>query len=181
MESSAHFSRGHIAVAFVLSVPGEKEMRAGRPVAGDTGANLALALTHLHAACPSLFPSIDRYDYRITNAFSKPIASSRGDGRSEAGDAEILDPHNVQRVVREIEACKLVILCGDKAGLLARDVREYGRKVVKVPHVGNKGLNRSYKVATDGEFSSPIARRERRVQLWAKAVLEAIAGQPHPC
>ena len=67
MASSPHFWRGDIALAFMFSAPGDEERRQGRPVAGDTGTNLELALGHLHSALPMLFRSVHRYDYRITN------------------------------------------------------------------------------------------------------------------
>jgi uracil-DNA glycosylase len=95
---SPHFCRGHIAVAFVFSVPGAKEMLDGKPVAGETGTNLDSALVRLKRARPTLFPSSHRYEYRITNAFSRPIAAALGHRTSEAPDTEIQAPHNVQRV-----------------------------------------------------------------------------------
>jgi hypothetical protein len=178
MQFSPHFCRGHIAVAFVFSAPGEKEVRAGKPVAGDTGTNLELALSHLHLAQPTVFPSVHKYDYRITNATSTPIAVKLGHSASEARDTEIQDPDNVRRVLREVEGCSLVVLSGNKARLLAQDIRESGKTVVEVPHVGNRGLNRSYKKMPDHlKLASPLACREHRVQLWADDVLGAIAGE----
>jgi hypothetical protein len=178
MSFSPHFCRGHIAVAFVFSAPGAKEMRDGKPAAGDTGTNLESALIHLHSAQPTLFPSLHRYDYRITNASSAPIAVALGHSASEARDTEIYAPNNVRRVLREVEGCSLVVLSGNKARVLARGIRESRKTVVEVPHVGNKGLNVKFKVLADHlKLASPRARREHRVQLWADAVLEAIAGQ----
>jgi len=138
MQFSPHFCGGHIAVAFVFSAPGEKEVRAGKRVAGDTGTNLELALSHLHLAQPTLFPSLHRYDYRITNAISDPIADALGHGASEARDTEIQAPSNVRRVLREVEGCSLVVLSGNKARLLAQAIRESGKAVVEVPHVGKR-------------------------------------------
>jgi uracil-DNA glycosylase len=62
MASSPHFCRGNIDVAFVFSAPGDEERRQGRPVAGDTGTNLELALVQLHSALPMLLSSVHRYD-----------------------------------------------------------------------------------------------------------------------
>ncbi len=173
MSFSPHFCTGHIPVAFVFSAPGEKEVRDGKPVAGDTGSNLESALLHLHSARPALFPSVHRYDYRITNAFSAPIATALGHGASEASDTKIKDPGNVRRVLREVEGCDLVVLSGNKARLLAKAIRTSGKPVVEVPHVGNRGLNGRFDVP-DLKPASPLVRRERRVQLWADAVLRAI-------
>lgn len=175
--SSAHLCKGHIPVAFVFSAPGEEEQREGRPVAGDTGTNLESALVHLHSAQPALFPSRHRYDYRITNAWPEPLAIASGHRASEARDTEIREPRNVRRVLRELVGCNLVVLSGNKARLLAHPLRESGRTVVEVPHVGNKGLNGTFKTPARLRLASSFARREHRVQLWATAVLRALAGE----
>jgi hypothetical protein len=49
--------------------------------------------------------------------------------------------------------------------------------VVEVPHVGNTGLNGKFKVPDRLKLPSPRARRKYRVQLWADAVLRAIADE----
>jgi transcriptional regulator with XRE-family HTH domain len=173
--SSAHFSEGQIPVAFIFSAPGEKELRAGKPVAGETGVNLESALQHLCEARPKLFPSAHRYDYRITNAWPEPIAVALGHRGSQASDGEVRDARNVERVLRELEGCKLVVLSGGKARLLAGALRQSGRTVVEVPHVGNKGLNVSFKPSPWP--SSSAERRARRVEMWAGDVLEAVPAK----
>jgi hypothetical protein len=177
MASSPHFCRGDIAVAFVFSAPGDEERRQGRPVAGDTGTNLELALGHLHSALPMLFRSVHRYDYRITNAWPDPIAVALGHRASEGSDAQIRDPDNVQRVLQELEGCNLVVLSGNKARLLAEAMGASGRQYVEVPHVGNKGLNGKYTVPVQLVSASPAVRREYRVRLWADAVSQAITSE----
>ena len=174
---SPHFCRGHLPVAFVFSAPGKEEVFAGRPVAGDTGTNLDLALVRLHSAQAELFRSLDRYDYRITNASSKPFARSLGHSTSEAPNTEIRAPRNVRRVLQEVEDCRLVVLGGKKAGLLAQEIQASRKTVVEVPHVGNQGLNGTFEVPNHLKLATPLARREHRVQLWADAVLRAIAGE----
>jgi hypothetical protein len=176
MASSPHFSRGSIDVAFVFSAPGDEERRQGRPVAGETGTNLELALGHLHSALPMPFRSVHRYDYRITNAWPEPIAAALGHGASEGSDAQIRDPANVRRVLEELEGCDLVILSGKKAKLLAEAIGASGRQYVEVPHVGNKGLNGRYAVPLQLDFAPPAVRREYRVRLWADAVVRAITS-----
>jgi uracil-DNA glycosylase len=152
-------------------------MRVGKPVAGETGKNLQLALIHLKSAQPTRFPSLDRYDYRITNAFSTPMAKALGHSASEASNAEIRADPNVRRVIQETEGCGVVVLSGNKARLLATDIGAKGMTVVGVPHVGNTGLNVSYGVPDRLKLASSGARREHRVRLWADAVLRAIAGE----
>jgi uracil-DNA glycosylase len=174
---SPHFCRGRIPLAFVFSAPGEKEMLAGKPVAGETGTNLELALSHLHCSLPTIFPSSHRYDYRITNAISTPTAIALGHRTSEAPDTEIRAPSNVRRVLRELEGCGLVVLCGNKAKVLAPALRESRKSIIEVPHVGNKALNGKFKVPDCLRLNSSRARREHRVWLWADAVVRAIAGE----
>jgi hypothetical protein len=155
-----HFCKGRFSVAFVFSAPGTAELAAGKPVAGATGSNLELALSYLHGALPAVFPSSRRYDYRITNVFSEPIAIALGHQSSEAHAADVRDARNVQRVLRELEGCQLSVLSGKKAGLLSRVIAGLGLEVVKVPHIGNKGLNNSFSVPDDlGVTSSSAGRR----------------------
>lgn len=171
---SPHFCQGHIAIAFVFSTPGEEEQRIGRPVAGDSGTNLEAALVHLHTARPTLFSSLHRYDYRITNSFTEPLAVALGHGRSEASNREILAPQNMQRVLRELEGCNLVILCGNKAKVLSQAIRASGKTIVEVPHIGNKGLNGKFRLPARMQTASSFERRQYRIKLWAEAVLQAI-------
>jgi hypothetical protein len=173
--TSPHFWRGRIGVAFVFSAPGAEELRQGKPLAGDTGANLESALSHLHTAQPTLFPSPHRYDYRLTNAWPKPLAASLGHWASEASDSEIRDSDNVRRVLDEL--CHLVVLSGRKARLLGGSIRGSGGTVIEVPHLGNRGLNGAFWTASSLRLASPYARRERRVQLWALSVLQEIPGE----
>jgi uracil-DNA glycosylase len=177
MATSPHFCKGEIAVAFVFSVPGDEERRQGRPVAGDTGTNLELALGHLHSALPILFQSVHRYDYRITNAWPEPLAKRRGDRTSEGSDAQIRHPGNVRRVLLELEGCNLVVLSGNKAKLLAEAIGRLGQQYVEVPHVGNKALNGRYAVPVRLASATPAVRREYRVRRWANEVVQAITSE----
>lgn len=158
-------------MAFVFSVPGTEEALKGKPVAGDTGENLDLALVRLHAAHPSLFGSMHRYDYRITNAFSEPIAVALGHTASEAKNTEIRNPQNVERVCQELQGCSHVVLCGGKAKLLLEPLIKSGKVVVAVSHVGNKGLNKTFKLKVSDTVASSSFRRKMRVGLWADDVL----------
>ena len=170
---SAHFCRGNLPVAFVFSVPGEAERTQGRPVAGDTGENLDAALICLHALKPALFSSVRRYDYRITNAFANPIAVSLGDPGSEAKDSQVKEPRNVSRVIGELDGCGFVILCGKKPKLLLSALAATGKFIIVAPHIGNKGLNRSFSLPSLPTSSSAADRRQRRVELWAQAILSS--------
>jgi uracil-DNA glycosylase len=170
-----HFNAGHFPVAFVFSAPGSRELKEGKPVAGVTGENLAFALQTLHSAKSEIFPSIDRYAYRITNSSTDPLAKSLGSPTTQAAPSKIIGPANVDRVVRELAGCRVVILCGDRAQLLSGAVQAGGRTVVDACHTGNQALNGKYKdIGMSPASSSSSERRRARCKLWAEEVLQSI-------
>ena len=171
VKNSAAFSKGKLRTAFVFSVPGIEEELLERPAAGHTGRNLDDALAHLHAALPTMFGSKNRYDYTIANAFWRPLARSAGDARSEATAAEILQHQNVNRILSELHGCILVILSGKKAKLLRGQIEQNGTRTVIVPHVGNKGLNSSYKLDRSAGEVTSRQRRLQRIEQWAMDII----------
>lgn len=168
----AHYWEGKIQIAFVFSVPGAAEQEADRPVAGETGRNLEVALDHLHKALPELFRSKDKYDYRITNAFTNPIARSLGHSASEAPDKKIKEPENLARVVRELKSCDIVILSGKKSQLLRKHLEALGKTTISVPHVGNAGLNSI--TLSEVAATTPSERRKLRIEEWVDRVITGI-------
>ncbi|WP_164868460.1 hypothetical protein [Hydrogenophaga sp. NH-16] len=136
--------------------------------------NLTLALRFLVSKEPNLFPSTDRYGYRISNAFDQPMATSLNSGASEAKASQILEPGNVKRVVEELEGCGLVVLCGRKAQLLTKEIERAGMTVVHAWHTGNRALIAKYQGEDVARASTALARQELRVQKWAKDLLVAI-------
>lgn len=174
---SPHFCRGHLPVAFVFSAPGAEEKSADKPVSGDAGQNLSFALKYLHATNPIAFGSTHRYDYRISNAFASPIAVSLGHKASEASAAQILESANVDRVLKDLAGCTIVVLCGRKSQLLSTHVAATGITVIHAWHTGNKALNEKYKLSADIKYESPTARRRQRAELWARDVLLALTPQ----
>lgn len=171
---NAHFSQGKLQTGFVFSVPGAKEVEASCPVAGVTGDNMSLALAHLHQRAEAQFPSWDRYDYRITNAYSKPIAKSMGDLNSEAQNSLIKDSENAQRVLCELDGCSLVILCGKKAQLLREEIAAESRRVICMSHLSNQALSRKYPSESMHTTSSARERRKLRAKLWADELLDKL-------
>ena len=169
-----HFWQGHLPVAFIFSVPGAHEQTADRPVAGATGENLSFALEHLHSALPAVFSSTDRYAYRITNAYSKPIAKSLGDASSQASDSQVQAPENIARVLRDIDGCNFVILCGLKAQLLAESIRQPSRTVVCAWHTSNQALSNKFGSVEVSRLPEPYARRQLRAKLWAQEILNLL-------
>src|SRR3712207_3707555 len=85
-----HYNQGRpdVPVAFLLSAPGSKEQLHGRPAAGTTGNNLDVVIRYLNRARSDLFPSLQRYDYTITNAVDQ-VRFAAATGRSEATEDEI--------------------------------------------------------------------------------------------
>lgn len=171
---ASHFWQGQLPVAFVFSVPGAHEMSTCRPVSGATGENLSFALEHLHSELPGVFSSTDRYAYRITNAYSKPIAKSLGDASSQASDLQVQAPENIIRVVRDINGCDFVILCGLKAQLLAESIRQPSRTVVCTWHTSNLALSNKFRSVEVSRVAEPYARRQLRARLWAQELLNSL-------
>lgn len=171
---SAHYCEGDLAVCFVFSAPGKEEYAAGRPVAGDTGKNLDSALRYLNCVAPEIFASPDRYAYRITNAFSKPLAIGLGHKRTEASKHDILAPANIARVRKETVNCSLLVLCGKKAQLLSSVLANRHTRVVHAYHVGNKALNVKFKLEGPWTAATARERRQQRARMWAELVLRDV-------
>lgn len=174
-----HYWKGELLIAFVFSVPGARENSAGRPVSGATGENLSFALDHLHSELPAVFSSADRYAYRITNAYSKPIAKSLGDASSQASDKQVQASENIARVLRDISGCSVVILCGLKAQLLADSIRQAGRTIVCAWHTSNQALSNKYRSVDVSRLPDPYVRRQFRAKLWAQEILRSLPTSNH--
>ncbi len=172
---TAHYNPGKHPVAFVFSTPGAREAASGMPVAGVTGENLDFALEHLHAADPARFPTAARYDYRITNAHTEVLAASLGHAASEATPAQILVPGNVARVLDELADCDVVVLCGQRAQLLADALARPGRAVGRASHTGNRALVARYHGPAFAKGSDGRARRRLRARQWAIDLLASFA------
>jgi hypothetical protein len=175
--TTPHFNKGNLPVAFVFSVPGAREIARGRPVAGDTGENLTLALHLLHASDADTFPSTDRYAYRITNSWKEPLARSLCSPASEPTDAQVLQSGNITRVVEELRGCTLVLLCGEKAKLLAAWIQSPGTTAIPTSHTGSQALNRRYTNEMFPTTYSSSDRRRGRSEHWAREVLRSIANK----
>jgi hypothetical protein len=170
-ESSFRYNKGELPVAFLFSAPGATEELCDMPIAGITGENLDAALTHLAAARPDIFTSQNRYSYRIVNAFERVLARSRGDNQSEAKNTAIRLPSNVKRVLKDLEGCGLVVLCGRKAQLLQHDIQVAGHLIVAVSHTSNQALAASHNAAATTGYGTPAERRSFRVSDWASDLL----------
>ncbi|TAN14605.1 MAG: hypothetical protein EPN35_14900 [Rhodanobacter sp.] len=173
LKAAPHLCPGKLHTAFVFSVPGRHEEKGSQPVAGATGTNLNNALAILHVRRPDLFESSEKYDYRITNAYHKPIWPKQNNGRSEATADEIKGPSNRDRVVRELEDCTLIVWCGKKAQHVERLVaNRLARKIhIEVPHLSPRALW-SLKVPPGSPSLEGATVYEARIELWVARVLE---------
>ncbi len=141
-------------VAFVFSAPGRLELYNGdnKPVVGDTGANLEELIKLLESPKNKLFPEspnisqenklrINRYKYRITNAYPKPLYRDR-DNKSEASNKDIEARGNIKRLYNELKDInQYVILFGNKAGLIEEKLSINAKFIRIRRHLGPQGLN----------------------------------------
>ncbi len=169
-----HYWKGELPIAFVFSVPGGRENLEGRPASGATGEYLSHALEYLYSQRPCVFSSVNRYAYRITNAFDRPIARSLGSASSEASNRQVQAPENVARVLIDLDGCNLVVLCGIKAQLLAEAICLPGRTIVCAWHTSNQALSTKYRAPNILKLTDSFARRQLRVQFWAQELLDSL-------
>lgn len=140
MHQSSHYNHGKSKkIAFVFSCPGQEEDKLGKPTAGQTGDNLDVFLKELFNK-----NSINRYDFRITNAFDKVFYESK-DGRTEATTQEIISLENLERLYDEISDIENVIIAFGKKAKMALDEvsRKFNlkAKIVETKHLGLQSLN----------------------------------------
>lgn len=160
-------------VAFMFACPGQKEEKAGKVVAGNTGKNLNLLLSVLSASenenIRALFPSENRYDYLITNS-SDIIHYPALDGTSLPSKSEYADDANLNRLFHELENSKYVIAFGNQAKEAAKlvslkyDMREIYPKpvfITSLPHLSLLALNQ---ISTDTD-GNKIGKGEKDATL----------------
>jgi len=177
---TAHYCHGcsKNRVAFVFSVPGRCEKKENKPLFGQTGRNLDVALKWLSDHSSKDFHSPDRYQYRITNSFNEPIFREISNGRSEPSTAQVISQDNVQRVIGELENMEVVILAGKKAQRLSEEsafmqwADKSGVRVVLHWHTSAQALVSKY--SRVGKANKAAERQHERIQQWAKDLLKKI-------
>lgn len=171
--------REDIKTAFIFSCPGQEELKSGRLVNGQTGKNLDLMLSILNKSHPDIFPSCDRYDYRITNS-SEMVHYKAYDNRSEPSSKEITDSANIERLKQDIEGYDYIITFGRSAALAAEHVKnKYGFEGVSFmysQHLSFLSLNSSIKTDINGD---PIIRGDKnatfkRLEAAAKRITDQL-------
>ena len=147
-----------IPTAMIFSCPGQEEMKSGLLVNGQTGKNLDLLLSILKKSRPDLFPSVNRYDYRITNS-SENVHFKAHDNRTEPSLAEVREKENIDRLKEDIKGYKCVIAFGRcaaaAADILKADKDFEGVSFINCQHLSFLSLNSSIKTDIEG---APIER-----------------------
>ncbi|MBL7894506.1 MAG: hypothetical protein JNK50_04360 [Bacteroidia bacterium] len=142
-----HFNKGNSSkIALVFSCPGQKEFQAGRPVNGTTGSNLDILLEMLRER--KLIGNFkSRYDFRITNAYSKVLFNNK-DNRTEARLSEIYEKKNLDRLYAELRDITDAVICfGTRASkaierLNKTETQKLNLKIIHSCHLGLSSLNR---------------------------------------
>lgn len=127
------------AIAIVLSCPGRYEMIAGYPAAKTTGANLDKLLELLCEKLNRL--DITRANITITNSWPH-VEFLKLTGRSEPTKQEIIQPHNIARLSKELgNVTDFILLCGNRASLISNylDIH-FCPKFAHISHLGGRGL-----------------------------------------
>jgi len=162
---------------FVFICPGRFEAQRGYPCAAGTGANLARVLVELHRLDPDRFPSPQRADYVVTNAWPQ-VEYPALTGRSVPTVAEVLQPANLDRLAAELAGLHWVVACGTQAHEAVCALRASGRITAAVAcerHLSQRSIN-SIRTATDTagriavwcasvaqQFSTRLANRHETV------------------
>ena len=152
---------------FVFICPGRFEAQRGYPCAAGTGANLARALTVLHALEPALFTSPDRLMYVITNSWGK-VEYPALTGRSVPGVDEVLRPPNLERLAQELVGLEVVVACGAQAHAALHALHEHGAghlRVAEARHLSQRSVNM---IAGPNDTAGRITR-------WCEGVLAQLS------
>ena len=173
--------REDIKTAFIFSCPGQEELKSGLLVNGQTGKNLDMLLTILNNRRPDIFPSTNRYEYRITNS-SEIVHYKALDNRTEAKPQEINAPENLKRLKADIVGYDYVITFGRCSAIGAESIKNdtecKNTTFVYSQHLSFMSLNSSIKTDINGK---PIERGSadgtyRRIEVVAKKILDQITA-----
>ena len=168
-ETTPAYRRGDakLRTAFVLSAPGRYECRARRPAAGQTGVTLEMALELFRDVEPCAFPSRRLDDYTCLSAWDRTEYRALT-GRTEATEAEVLQPDNLGRVAQHLRDMEFVVALGDRAQLVVRRVW-HACTLFTGCHPSLQRLNTKYR----SNANTRLARRKDRTRQWAQEVLDS--------
>ena len=100
--------------------------------------------------------------------------SSKGNGRTEDVNLNIIANKNVVRIQSEVENHSIIILCGKKAELLSQYL--HNKILIILPHLGKKGLRNKYKNSNPflKGIKTAADRDAARLRLCAECILEQL-------
>jgi hypothetical protein len=160
----------YASTGFIFICPGRYEEKECRPCSGQTGQGLKDGLAHLHRLRPDWFPSADRYDYLITNAWDR-VEYKAKTGRSMPTSVEVAVRRNVERLYSEIARLDRVIACGEQAHLavhLCTEFLGYSGVVAYAPHTSRQALGCPNAAAYEGA-----------IQRWAEGIIGQLEAAPN--
>lgn len=138
------------------------------PCAGQTGVMLETALPLLFARMPTVFQSVERHRYLITNAWPQVEHKART-GRSVPRKSEISSRENVERLYHEVKSLRYLVACGRLAHIsieLCQQIFHLEATVAKVSHTSRQALG-----------CPTNAGLHARLDEWARSVTEKFAEQ----
>lgn len=140
-------------IVFIFACPGRLEQNNECVCSGCTGGNLSRLLNNLCDKYPELFPSKDRYDYRILN--SSEICHYKAlTGDTLPSNEEILDESNLKRIASKLKNGDLAICFGVQANEVANTIKNQGDidfEIIKADHLSMSNLNTNKKYIVTGE------------------------------
>ena len=165
------------SVAFVFACPGGDEAIAKQPVSGATGDNLDALLAELHRLAPTMFPSTERYAYRITNSVTT-VFPNEASTRTTPPVTSVRNRSNILRISHELTGMTFVIFFGkeaEQASILLRQLTPSWRRLDNLPHLGNKGIRNYYRNSHPDMQGVPRRIRDaHRLHLIAQQILLAL-------
>ena len=168
-ETTPAFRQGNdksIKTIIVLSAPGQKEEKLGRPAAGETGKTLQYAIEILHKENSKIFPSPKLDDYTIMNAI-ETVHYNLKTGRTEGTVKEIIDSKNMNRINTILQDYHTVVALGDKAQTAMKH-SSFNGKTLMSNHPSKQSLNIQYKSSK----ATPEKRNIDRIIQWTRTIKE---------
>lgn len=130
-------------IVFILSCPGQKEQKNGRPASGKTGDNLEYLLSKL-VSLGFFKNGTAKNNVTIINS-SENVYS--GKDNSEPKSDEVLEDGNINRIIKQlsgVESIKYIFCCGDVASLLLSMLffkyHKSDVKIYRIKHLSARGI-----------------------------------------
>ena len=167
--NASHRSGDDVAItlAIMASCPGRFEEQQFRPLAMVSGRNVRNALPMLQIRFGiQLFPSLVLEDYTLTNAWPN-IEYPALTGRTEATEAEVLDPANLNRIraLTLNQGVTRFLALGKRAAAAVYAIGPVYH--IRGPHPSNQCLNRKF-VSNNALLDG---RKSDRMQQWVNILV----------